>query len=669
MVTFLHPFAVAARCPRLAPAVEDDAPRAVVVSRARARRRRRKTSDGFEPPFAAMAGDGDEDANRDGEKEREEDLMELDHDADAAHANPTTGTTTRDGDDSDDDDDQSDSDDGYGSDLMGDANDRAALAAMNELERETIMLERAEARKKRESRKRIMALAKSKELEMARKKTGGRAVSSGKRDELEALEKIAEAKRRKERGKRVFGDLTDSDEEEEYYDEEEDLEEERGAVPRPSKKPTSTRRRRGVDVDEEAEYLASDLPASREDVESITLKRHQLEAWVNEPYFESAITNCCVRVGIGLNKQNENVYRLVEIAGVADGKYKQYSLKKYEYLAGKPPTSKWLILRWGKSEKTFRLSEVSNSSVSDAEWAAWVAHCRASECRPVYKKDVDACLANLKEAQNYRYTADDVTKILAQKREKLGARHNLMFEKEQIKAAIAHAEAEADFEQVSELRARLDELDREIKAKLQARLGATQDALANINRRNEIQNSEKLSKRASEQVARLKAGIMNTGESDPFSRRPTRLTTYWDMGASAKGGEDPAAAAAAAAAAAKDDAAKDDTAEKGADEDDEDDVFLTAGMNAQQSEKELVGVLRQAHKDNAGAIKLDLNALTNAAVPADAIIRAAKTTQSFLQRGAASLRSAYDARRAEERLDERPPGKTFSVDEYLRAFG
>jgi hypothetical protein len=79
--------------------------------------------------------------------------------------------------------------------------------------------------------------------------------------------------------------------------------------------------------------------------------------------------------------------------------------------------------------------------------------------------------------------------------------------------------------------------------------------------------------------------------------------------------------------------------------------------------------LRQAHKDNAGAIKLDLNALTNAAVPADAIIRAAKTTQSFLQRGAASLRSAYDARRAEERLDERPPGKTFSVDEYLRAFG
>lgn len=619
-----------------------------------------------EPSSVAMAGDGDDDANREnGEKEnREEDLMELDH---AAHANPTTGTTTRDvGDDSDDDDDQSDSDDGYGSDLMGDANDRAALAAMNELERETIMLERAEARKKRESRKRIMALAKSKELEMARKKTGGRAVSSGKRDELEALEKIAEAKRRKERGKRVFGDLTDSDEEEEYYDEEEDLEEERAAVPRPSKKPSSTRRRRGVDVDEEAEYLASDLPASREDVESITLKRHQLEAWVNEPYFESAITNCCVRVGIGLNKENENVYRLVEIAGVADGKYKQYSLKKYEYLAGKPPTSKWLILRWGKSEKTFRLSEVSNSSVSDAEWAAWVAHCRASECRPVYKKDVDACLANLKEAQNYRYTADDVTKILAQKREKLGARHNLMFEKEQIKAAIAHAEAEADFEQVSELRARLDELDREIKAKLQARLGATQDALANINRRNEIQNSEKLSKRASEQVARLKAGIMNTGESDPFSRRPTRLTTYWDMGASAKGGEDSAAAAAAAA--------KDASTEKGAvagegDEDDEDDVFLTAGMNAQQSEKELVGVLRQAHKDNAGAIKLDLNALTNAAVPADAIIRAAKTTQSFLQRGATSLRSAYDARRAEERLDERPQGKTFSVDEYLRAFG
>ncbi len=37
-------------------------------------------------------------------------------------------------------------DDGYGSDLMGDDEDRMKLSAMNELEREMILAERADAR-------------------------------------------------------------------------------------------------------------------------------------------------------------------------------------------------------------------------------------------------------------------------------------------------------------------------------------------------------------------------------------------------------------------------------------------------------------------------------------------------------------------------------------------
>lgn len=45
-------------------------------------------------------------------------------------------------------------DDGYGSDLMGDAKDRAVLMAMTELDREYILSDRAEARDQaRESRK------------------------------------------------------------------------------------------------------------------------------------------------------------------------------------------------------------------------------------------------------------------------------------------------------------------------------------------------------------------------------------------------------------------------------------------------------------------------------------------------------------------------------------
>ena len=528
---------------------------------------------------------------------------------------------------------------------MGDDADRARLASLNELERETIMLERAENRKKIESRRRI--------LDMARNR---RAVSGGKREELEALERIAEAKARKERSKRVFGDLSDEDEDEEAYEEENEMEEKVVDVGRRKTK-RGKRASAVADYDEEAAYALSDeRPATREQIDSITLKRHQLEAWVTEPYFENVVKDCIVRVGIGLNKEGQNVYRLVEVAGVADGKYKQYSLKKYEYLPNKPMTTKWLILRWGKAEKTFRLSEVSNSATQDAEWAAWVAHCRRSECRPVYAKDVQRCLDNLKEASNFRYTSDDVTRILAEKREKMGARKNLLFEKEQIKTAIAHAEAERDDEKATELRERLVEVDREIKEKLKQRSGATQDALANINRRNEIQNSEKLSRRASEQVAKLKAGVLNTGEGDPFSRRPTRLTTYWDMGGGEK--KDPTEASAEGAKETKSEAEKNASA----DADEEDDIFLTAGVDVESREKELAEVLQQAHRASLGSLSIDLSVL-DGAPPAPKSV----STQSALCRGAAALRSAYDAHRAEA-AREKPPGRAFTVTEYLSEF-
>jgi RNA polymerase-associated protein RTF1 len=442
-------------------------------------------------------------------------------------------------DDDDDHDDEksgsSDSDaengDGYASDLMGDAADRAALAQMNELEREALLLERAEARKEIESRRQIVALAKTRALELARREavSSTRGISSAKREELEALERVAKAKDRKERAKRVFGGDSDEDEDEAMMDS--DSGDEAREVSRAKKAKASSRRRRDVDDDDFSDYEydegdESTTPATRAQIDSITLKRHQIEAWVNEPYFESAVTHCLVRVGIGLNKQQENVYRLVEVAGVADGKYKQYSLKTYEYLPGKK-TQKWLVLRWGSSEKTFRLSEVSNSPTTSDEWAAWVAHIVDSGSRKITQRDVKVCLENLKEAANYRYTEDDVTRILAEKREKQGSRHkNLLFEKEQVKTKIAQAEAAGDYEALAELEQKKLELQRSITERLNPK--GTMEALANINKRNEIKNSEALAKRASEQVARLKRGLTNTGEGDPFSRRPTRLTNYWE---------------------------------------------------------------------------------------------------------------------------------------------
>ena len=572
--------------------------------------------------------------------------------------------TALDGSDSDDDGRDSDDDkgDGYASDLMGDAADRAHLAQMNELEREAILLERAEARKQIESRRQIVALAKKRALELARREAASstRGISSAKREELEALERVAKAKDRKERAKRVFGESDDSGEDEAMMDsDDEDEARRRDDDVEVSKKPkkASSRRRRDVDDDDFSDYEydegdESTTPATRAQIDSITLKRHQIEAWVNEPYFESAVTHCLVRVGIGLNKQQENVYRLVEVAGVADGKYKQYSLKTYEYLPGKK-TQKWLVLRWGSSEKTFRLSEVSNSPTTSDEWAAWVAHIVDSGSRKITQRDVKVCLENLKEAANYRYTEDDVTRILAEKREKQGSRHkNLLFEKEQVKTKIAQAEAAGDYEALAELEQKKLELQLSITERLNPK--GTMEALANINKRNEIKNSEALAKRASEQVARLKRGLTNTGEGDPFSRRPTRLTNYWDMGGKKDAPSEDATAKADAAATTTTTAAAVDH------ENDDDDIFLTAGVDAQQSENELVDVLQQRHRESTSSLALDLSRIGEPGI----VALEKKSTRGVLNRGAALLQSSYDVQRAEN-FGERPNGKVFSLNEYL----
>ena len=58
---------------------------------------------------------------------------------------------------------ESEYDDGYGSDLMGDDDDRARLAAMTELDREMELADRAETREKELERRQTMRALKDKQ--------------------------------------------------------------------------------------------------------------------------------------------------------------------------------------------------------------------------------------------------------------------------------------------------------------------------------------------------------------------------------------------------------------------------------------------------------------------------------------------------------------------------
>ena len=62
----------------------------------------------------------------------------------------------------------SDIDDGYGSDLMGDEEDRARLASMNELEREMELADRSERRDKELERRRTARMLKQQQRSTAK---------------------------------------------------------------------------------------------------------------------------------------------------------------------------------------------------------------------------------------------------------------------------------------------------------------------------------------------------------------------------------------------------------------------------------------------------------------------------------------------------------------------
>ena len=249
------------------------------------------------------------------------------------------------------------------------------------------------------------------------------------------------------------------------------------------------------------------MPASEAQIRKMFLKRATLEKWISEPYFSQLAPGCMVRVGIGLDKKSgEPRYRLAAITKVAEGTHVKYPLPEYE-LVGKPgvKTPFWLVLKFGAHERAFKANEVSNQEPTAKEFAEWTAQMRQDEQKPPRVRDANAALENIKAAEEYRYTSEDVHLMLKKRQEKKGGMtHNLANQKEVLRRLIERAKAEGDDDAVAQLSAQLDEVVRTLTAKLDK--GGTQAIMANINKRNNAINDANLSRTAAEAIARAKSG-------------------------------------------------------------------------------------------------------------------------------------------------------------------
>lgn len=69
-----------------------------------------------------------------------------------------------------------------------------------------------------------------------------------------------------------------------------------------------------------------DEPAEFEQVKAVTVRRYLLEKWVGEPFFESTLTGCMVRISIGLKRDTREpeyiLCRIVEFIDRDPGPYR-----------------------------------------------------------------------------------------------------------------------------------------------------------------------------------------------------------------------------------------------------------------------------------------------------------------------------------------------------------
>lgn len=407
----------------------------------------------------------------------------------------------------------------YGEDLLGDEDDRAYVAGLNEMDRELIMSERYEERedakerwnllqKKKEKEKRAKEEAAASAAKVTRGRRKGKSENDKKQQAMEKLKaRRNKTKKAQEEEEAAYEEEVEEEEADPYQDggDDDDSADEWGGGGGGSKKKKKggrSGRRDSVvgDDDDEEDGHTSDsdsgegrsygVAASLEEVQKVRLSRHRMEVWVHEPFFSDIVIGCFVRIGIGNGKDGNQVYKCAEIVDVEEGQV---------YTLGMTKTKKRIKLRHGAEAKFFKMASISNQDFTPQEFSRWKADMEDNDLRVTDDKSVARKVDELAKAKKKEHTNQDIQAILAEKRKVGITKGNSGARKRQLELEIdafevKRLDAEADedelraneFDQkIQEKIAEKEELMRVAEIRRQRRFGAgTALNVAKINQRN-----------------------------------------------------------------------------------------------------------------------------------------------------------------------------------------
>ncbi|XP_065218316.1 RNA polymerase-associated protein RTF1 homolog [Planococcus citri] len=460
--------------------------------------------------------------------------------------------------------------DGYGSDLMGDEEDRAKLAQMTEKEREQEIFKRIEARevmktrfniekKLKKAKKREMKKQKSttqdrnkteqptldlKERILERKKTveenrgksdkkfhamsllKARREEKKEREEKEKQQKIEQEKLKEENAANSGKDSANEDNSitskksktklkaSDVYSDDSGSSSEDDAPVKPKQKTrnevVSSRSSFSSDSDSESQSRNSRIQyiTSRDQLNQIRLSRHKLERFVHLPFFNKVAVGCFVRVGVG-SRNGQAVYKVWEITDVCETA-KVYQLNKTR-------TNKGLRLRHATQERVIRLEFVSNSEFIEPEFIKWREACGLHGISVPTVDGVDSKMKDIKHAMSYEFEEADIEKIVREKERFKSTPYNYAMKKTQLMKDRDSAQADGDTAKASKLQEELNQLE-ERAVKLDRLRTSTISSISYINDRNRKKNVEEAEKAIMAELRATKGQKVD----DPFTRRHTK---------------------------------------------------------------------------------------------------------------------------------------------------
>jgi len=255
-----------------------------------------------------------------------------------------------------------------------------------------------------------------------------------------------------------------------------------------------------------------ELVENKGDLEKIRLSRFKLDKFVHLPIFKKTVVGCFVRISIGNHPEKGAMYRIAEILDVCE------TAKVYDVMKNR--TNIGLKVRHGKQSRVFRAQFVSNQHFEDSEFDKWKQACATDDIPLPTNSFIEEKIKQIQYAQTYRFSNNDVEKILASKEKFSKGPKNYAVYKARLQRERINALNEGNNELVEEYDQKLADHEEKAEELDQKRSGSL-STVALINDRNRKGNVERAMKGLKEEEKRLKK---EGYASDPFTRRKTRPT-------------------------------------------------------------------------------------------------------------------------------------------------